>query len=65
MNELMEAISTVGFPIACCAFMFWQNHQMSEKHSAETKGFIEAITKNTEAIEDLREIIKRGGEKNG
>lgn len=58
MNEFMEAISSVGFPIACCAFMFWQNHEMGKKHAEETKGFVEAITKNTEAIEDLKEIIR-------
>lgn len=32
MNEIIQAISTVGFPIACCCFLLWQNSRQDEYH---------------------------------
>lgn len=40
-------ISTVGFPIAACVALFWQNNKLSE-----------TVTRNTEAILELTTIIK-------
>lgn len=28
INELTQIISTVGFPIACCCVMFYQNNKL-------------------------------------
>jgi len=30
VNEVMQAISTVGFPIVACVFLFKQNTKLSE-----------------------------------
>lgn len=30
VNEVMQAISTVGFPIVACIFLFKQNTKLSE-----------------------------------
>lgn len=29
-NEIAQLISTVGFPIACCCVLFYQNGKMQE-----------------------------------
>lgn len=30
VNEVMQAVSTVGFPIVACVFLFKQNTKLSE-----------------------------------
>ena len=29
-NGIMQAISTVGFPIVCCGVLFYQNNKLTE-----------------------------------
>jgi len=47
MQDILTAITTVGFPIVACIALFWQNSKMSE-----------TISHNTEAIIELTTIIK-------
>ena len=55
-TQFVQLISNVGFPIAVCIAMFvFMNTTM--------KKMGEALKNNTDAIKDLREEIKRGGEK--
>lgn len=59
-NNVLQAISTVGFPIVACAAMFWKINKQDESHKEEIdklSGVIEnnniAITHLTDTIEDL------------
>lgn len=47
IQDITTLITTVGFPIAACIALFWQNLKMSEM-----------ISNNTEAILELTTIIK-------
>lgn len=47
MNEWLNAISTVGFPIVCCVFLFYELNKLKD-----------VIAANNEAIAKLTEIIK-------
>lgn len=47
MSEVTTFITTVGFPIAACVALFWQNTKMNQ-----------TIQNNTEAILELTTIIK-------
>lgn len=47
IQDITTLITTVGFPIAACIALFWQNIKMSE-----------TIQNNTEAILELTTIIK-------
>jgi hypothetical protein len=47
IQDITTLITTVGFPIAACIALFWQNLKMSEM-----------ISNNTEAILELSTIIK-------
>ena len=29
-NSIMQAVSTVGFPIVCCGVLFYQNSKLTE-----------------------------------
>lgn len=47
IQAITTLITTVGFPIAACIALFWQNNKMSE-----------TVSRNTEAILELTTIIK-------
>lgn len=47
IQAITTFITTVGFPIAACVALFWQNNKMSE-----------TISRNTEAILELTTIIR-------
>lgn len=50
MNEYVNLISSVGFPIVACIFLFKQNADMM-------KTFQKSIDNNTKAIETLKDTI--------
>lgn len=53
MEEIMSAISTVGFPIAMALLMFWYLQKETENHRMETEGLKEAINDLKMAITTL------------
>ena len=61
-NVIVQLISSLGFPIACCIAMFWQNNRMNENHKEEVTKLNEAINNNTIALNHL--IDKLGGDIN-
>lgn len=61
-NAIMQLVSSLGFPIACCIAMFWQNNKLNESHKAEVNKLNEAINNNTIALNHI--IDKLGGTNN-
>lgn len=61
-NAIVQLVSTLGFPIACCIAMFWQNNKLNESHKAEVSKLNEAINNNTIALNHI--IDKLGGTSN-
>lgn len=61
-NVIVQLISSLGFPIACCIAMFWQNNRLNERHKEETTKLNEAINNNTIALNHL--IDRLGGSNN-
>ena len=69
MNAVIQAISTVGFPIVCCGVLFYMLYKYIIPLSAvltEFKGAIEEQRKSneelTKAVTDLRDAVQRIGE---
>lgn len=60
MNEIMNAIATVGFPIVACGALFWANYKQDVRHSEECQGFMKSIEANTDAIRELITYLKGG-----
>ena len=71
MNELMQFISAVGFPIVACVGMGWfvkyQTDQntaevstMRKEHLEEITKVTEALNNNTLAIQRLTDMIQKG-----
>ena len=57
MNEVVqiirELVSNLGFPIACVCVMFWQQIEERKIHASESEKWVEALNRNTVAIERL------------
>lgn len=71
MNDIIAAISTVGFPIVACLGLGWfvkyqtdQNNaevaEMRKEHLDEISKVTEALNNNTLAIQKLTDMITRG-----
>ena len=71
MDEWLQAITTVGFPIVMCGVMGWyvkyqtdRNCEdvkiLNEQHTKEMLGVTEAINNNTQALIELKETMKKG-----
>lgn len=56
-SSIVQIISSLGFPIACCVAMFWQNNKLNESHKEETTKLNEAINNNTIALNHLIDMI--------
>jgi hypothetical protein len=59
MNEVIQAISTVGFPIACCCFLLWQNSRQDEYHREQMEKLRETIKGNTDSITELGKLVQK------
>lgn len=57
-NNILTAISTVGFPIVACAAMFWQNHENQKAHKEESDKWVSVLSANTVAIQRLSDLLE-------
>lgn len=53
-NAILQAISSVGFPIVCCGVLFYQNNKLTETIS-ELK---DTLTENTTMLKILTSRMK-------
>ena len=53
ITTISQLVSNLGFPIACVCVMFWQQNEERKKHAAESEKWVEALNRNTVAIERL------------
>ena len=58
MNDIANAVSTVGFPIALCVFLVWQNSQQDQYFREILDKLRETVERNTNSITELAQIIK-------
>lgn len=68
INSFVQFVQNVGFPIACCAALFWQMNKLNEQHKQEIQTIMEqhkdevssmrdALDRNTQAMERLSDRI--------
>lgn len=55
---IMNAISTLGFPIVVCAALFWYINKQNESHKDEITALRGTIEENTNIIHEVKELIK-------
>lgn len=56
---LEEVIGKFGFPIVCCAVLFWDNFKQRQQHKEESIKWTEALNNNTMVMERLVERLER------
>lgn len=59
MNEIITAISTVGFPIVACIYMSYVNKQQTDAHKEEMNKVTEALTDLKIVITELRDMLTK------
>lgn len=57
MTEIINIVSTVGFPIGMCVILMWYVKDLTDKHRAESKEFTKALNDNTSVIRELCNIL--------
>jgi hypothetical protein len=68
MDELVQAISTVGFPIVCVLILFWyvkyvtdrnteELKELREAHAQEVSQMTQALNNNTLTIQKLIDAL--------
>lgn len=57
-ETILTAISTVGFPIAFCCFMFWYMIKQMEAHKEEINQLKDVISENTVALTAIKQLIE-------
>lgn len=53
ISDIVQFISTVGFPIAMCLALLWYIKDITEKHKEETEKFTDALNNNTLVLQKL------------
>ena len=56
-NALIQAVSTVGFPIVCCLLMMKNNKEMQDANTKKEESLQKVIEDNTLSITKLYEKI--------
>ena len=56
-SGILQAITSVGFPIVACCALFWQNYQLNAYHRQESAEMREAISKLEIAVTKLTEAL--------
>lgn len=62
MQDVITAISTVGFPIVMCILIFYYMEKESESHKQEVDGLKEVLTDLKISITQLTDKIGGGKE---
>lgn len=60
MQDVVTAISTVGFPIVMCILIFYYMEKESESHKQEVDGLKEVLTELKISITQLTDKIGGG-----
>ncbi len=58
IDVVVQAISTIGFPIAMCLIMFWFLNKEQENHKAEMLELKDVIARNNEVLAGLKQLIE-------
>ena len=57
-NNIIQIVSSLGFPIVMCGALFWYMAKKCEVHKAETDHLKDTINENTKALAELTTLIK-------
>ena len=53
MQDIVNIISTVGFPITMCLVLLYEIKEMTDSHKEETSALKDALNNNTIVLEKI------------
>lgn len=56
-NAVAQIVSTLGFPIVMCGVLVWLNVKQMNAHRESEENFTQALSDNTKAYIELKEVI--------
>ena len=62
VNQVIQIVSTLGFPIVMCGAMFWYMLKEKDTHKEEMNSITEALNNNTLILQKLCDRLD--GDKN-
>ena len=65
MQEFVQFVTNVGFPIVACYFLYKQNVRQADQHKEEMEHVTEALNNNTIAYTALAEKLDKLADKIG
>ena len=61
MEQIIQLISNVGFPIACCIILFMQQNKLTNTlHDISS-----TMTVMSARLDDIENAVRKGGKTNG
>lgn len=57
VNAIIQAITTLGFPIVACGALFWYVNKQEERRKDEVEGLKEALNENSKILTALKDLI--------
>ncbi len=57
-NNIIQIISSLGFPIVMCGALFWYMVKQRDVHKEETDHLKDTIAENTKVLAELTALIK-------
>ena len=58
INIILQAVGSLGFPIAACCILFYYLNQEKEAHKEEMNSVTKALADNTNVMLQLKELIQ-------
>lgn len=55
MNEVIDAISKVGFPAACCVYLLWQNYKQDEQRQKELTALRKVVATMQKTLDKMQD----------
>ena len=65
MQDILTAITTVGFPIVMCLLLMWYNRDQATVYDERVKAFTEAISKMNTTLTRVLDRLGMEDEDNG
>jgi len=58
VNMILQAVSSVGFPICACGALFWMVNKQDAQHKEEINALRSVLEANTQALTELRDMLR-------
>ena len=58
-NDVVQAISVVGFPAVCCVVLFYEMHINNARREEELRSLRDILSENTNTLKELVEYLKK------